>query len=148
MKQIKHGTQQITVTNKIYGSYSIGNNNLLIYKGYKSDVYYLTYSDAVIMIGKNVATLLDSFDEYINTIDGLDNQLRSITDNINEPIDLIITKDNETISIYKVLEASDSLELLETSEYYGGKYAIYNKENKAYKLGLSFEAAKYIFNNK
>ena len=148
MKNIKHGTEEIKVTSKIYGSYSIRNNNLLIYKGYKSNVYYLTYSNVVIMIGKNVATLLDSFDEYINTIDGLDNQMRAITDSINEPIDLIITKDNETISIYKVLKDSDSLQLFETSEYYGGRYAIYNKETKGHKLGLSFEAAQYIFNNK
>ena len=147
MKQIKHGQREIKVTNKIYGSYSIRNNTLLIYKGYKSNIYYLTYSNVVIMIGKDVVSLLDSFDNYINTIGGLDNRLRSLTDNINQPLYRIITKDNETISIYKLLEFSDSLELLETSEIHGGKYAIYNKEIKGYKFGLSLDAAKEIFNN-
>ena len=99
------------------------------------------------MIGKDVPTLLDSLEDYLNTIGGLDNRLRAITDNINQPLYKIITKDNETISIYKVLEFSGSLEMLETSEYYGGKYAIYNKEIKGYKFGLSYEAAQYIFNN-
>ena len=147
MKKIKQGTEEIKVTSKIYGSYSIRNNNLLIYKGYRSNIYYLTYSNVVIMIGKNVTTLLDSFDEYINTFDGLDNQLRGITDKVNKPLYYILTKDNETISIYKSLKASDTLELLKTSEIQGGKYAIYNKEIKGYKFGLSLEAAKHIFNN-
>ena len=148
MKNIKHGTKEIKVTNKIYGSYSIRNNKLLIYNGYQSNIYYLTYSNIVIMIGKDVVSLLDSFDKYINTIDGLDNQLRAITDSVNQPLYKVLTKDNKTISIYKLLKASDSLELLETSETYGGKYAIYNKEIQGYLFGLSLEAAKYIFNNK
>ena len=148
MQTIKHENQQIKVTDKIYGSYSIRNNKLLIYKGYKSNIYYLTYSNVVIMTGNNVDTLLDSFDEYINTFDTLDNQMRAITDKVNKPLYCVITKDNETISIYKVLGVSDSLEMLETSEIQGGKYAIRDKKNKAYKFGLSFEAAKYIFNNK
>ena len=147
MKQIKHGQEEIKVTSKIYGSYSIRNKNLIIYKGYRSNIYYLTFSNVVIMIGKNVTTLLDSFEEYINTIDGLDNQLRIITDKVSQPLYYIINKDNETISIYKLLKASDSLELLKTSEIQGGKYAIYNKEIKGYKFGLSLDAAKYIFNN-
>ena len=148
MKQIKHGTKEIKVTNKIYGSYSIRNNNLIIYKGYQSNIFYLTYSNVVIMIGKDVVSLLDSLEDYLNTIGGLDHRLRSLTDNINQPLYRIITQDNETISIYKLLEFSDSLEMLETSEINGGRYAIYNKEIKGYKLGLSYEAAKEIFNNK
>ena len=147
MKNIKHGTKEIKVTNKIYGSYSIRNNNLLIYKGYKSNIFYLTYTNVVIMIGKDVVSLLDSLEDYLNTIGDLNHRLRAITDNINQPLYRIITKDNETISIYKVLEFSDSLEMLETSEIHGGTYAIYRKENKAYAFGLSFDAAKYIFNN-
>lgn len=147
MKTIKHGTEEIKVTSKIYGSYSIRNNTLIIYKGYRANIYYLTYSNTVIMIGKNVATLLNSLDEYLNTFDGLDNQMRAITDKVNKPLYRVITKDNETVSIYKVLGVSDSLEMLETSEYYGGRYAIYNKEIEGYKFGLSFEAAQYIFNN-
>ena len=148
MKQIKHGQESIKVTSKVYGSYSIRNNKLIIYKGYNSNIYYLTYSNVVIMIGKNVASLLDSFEDYINTIDGLDNQLRSITDKVYNPIYSIINKDNETISVYKILEVSDSLELLETSEIHGCRYAIFNKKIEAYKFGLSFEAAKYLFNKK
>lgn len=148
MKNIKHGTEEIIVTNKIYGSYSIRNNKLVIYKGYKSTIYYLTYSNASIMTDKNVATLLDSFDEYINTFLSLDDKLRGVTDKVNKPLYRVITKDNETISIYKSLKESDNLEMLETSEIQGGRYAIRNKENGAYKFGLSFEAAKYIFNNK
>lgn len=148
MKNIKHGTEEIKVTDKIYASYSIRNKNLLIYKGYKSDIFYLTYSNVVIMIGKDVVSLLDSLEDYLNTIDGLDNQLRAITDNVKQPLYKVLTKDNETISIYKLLKASDSLEMLETSEIHGGKYAIYNKEIDVYKFGLSFEAAQYIFNNK
>ena len=148
MKRIKHGTKEITVTSKIYGSYSIRNNKLLIYKGYNSNIFYLTYSNVLIMTGKSVPTLLKSFGDYIHKFDGLDDKLRGITDIINQPLYRIITKDNETVSIYKVLEASDTLELLETSEINGGKYAIHNKENGAYKFGLCFEAAIYIFNNK
>ena len=147
MKNIKHGTEEIKVTSKICGSYSIRNNNLLIYKGYRSNVYYLTYSNVVIMIGKTVVDLLDSLEKYLNTFVSLDDQLRGITDNIQEPLYRVHTKDNDTISIYKVLEASDGLELLETSEYYGGKYAICNKENQAYAFGLCYDAAKYIFRN-
>ena len=102
--------------------------NLIIYKGYRSNIYYLTYSNVVIMIGKDASALLDSFKEnYINTFDGLDNQLRAITDSINEPLYRIHAQDNKIISIYKVLEASDRLELLETSEIHGGKYAILYK---------------------
>ena len=100
------------------------------------------------MIGKNVAILLNSLDEYLNTFDGLDDKLRAITDKVNKPLYYLISKDNETISIYKVLGESDSLEMLETSEIQGGKYAIFNKEIEGYKFGLSFEAAKEIFNNK
>ena len=148
MKNIKHGTKEIKVTARIYGSYSIINNKLVIYKGYQSNIYYLTYSNVVIMIGKDVVSLLDSFDEYIHTFEGFDNKLRAITDSIKTPLYRIITQDNETISIYKLLEFSDSLEMLETSEINGGRYAIYNKEIKGYKFGLSLEAAKEIFNNK
>lgn len=147
MKQIKHGTKEIKVTSKIYGSYSIRNNKLLIYKGYRSNIYYLTYSNVVIMIGKTAAALLDSFEEYINTFDGLDNQLRAITDSINEPLYKIHIQDNKTISVYKSLKASNRLELLETSEIHGGKYAIYNKKIDGYLLGLSYEAAIHTFNN-
>lgn len=147
MKTIKHENQQIKVTNKIYGSYSIRNNKLVIYKGYKSNIFYLTYANIVIMTGPNVTTLLDSFEEYLSTVDGLDNQLRLITDKVNKPLYRVITKNNETISIYRLLEASDSLELLETSEINGGRYAIFRKENKGYVFGLSYQAAIYIFNN-
>lgn len=148
MKNIKHGIKEIKVTSKIYGSYSIRNKNLLIYKGSQSNIFYLTYSNVVIMIGKDATTLLDNFDEYINTVGGLDNQLRAITDNVNQPLYRVFTKDDETISIYKVLKASDSLELLETSETHGGKYAIYNKKINGYLFGLSYDAAIYTFNNK
>ena len=147
MKQIKHGQEEIKVTDKIYGSYSIRNNKLIIYKGYRSNIYYLTYSNVVIMIGKDASALLDSFKDYINTFDGLDNQLRAITDSINEPLYRIHAQDNKIISIYKVLEASDRLELLETSEIHGGRYAIYNKKIDGYLFGLSYEAAIHTFNN-
>ena len=147
MKAIKQGKEEIKVTNRIYGSYSIRNKKLIIYKGYRTNIYYLTYYNVVIMTGKNVATLLDSFDEYLNTFDGLDNQMRAITDKVNKPLYRVITQEGRTISIYKVLGESDSLEMLETSEIQGGKYAIFNKEIEGYKFGLSFEAAQYIFNN-
>ena len=149
MKNIKHGTKEIKVTDKVYGSYSIRIHKLIIYKGYRSDIFYLTYSNVVIMIGKNVPDLLDSLEKYLNTFEGLDDQLRAITDNIQQPLYRVWTQDNETISIYKLLDASDSLEMLETSEIHGGTYAIYRKENKAYAFGLCLDAAKYIFiNNK
>lgn len=145
MKTILNGNTEIRVTAKIYGSYSIKNLKLVIYKGYKTNIYYLTYANVVIMQNTGITTLLDSFDDYINMIDGLDNKMRCITDKVKKPLYRVITKDNETISIYKSLKESDSLELLETSEIHGGRYAIFRKENEGYAFGLSLEAAIYIF---
>lgn len=146
MKIIKQGNTEIKVAAKKYGSYSIRNNNLVIYKGYKTNIYYLTYANVVIFEGYDVLALLDSFDKFINEIDGLDNQLRYITDIINKPIYRVITENNETISIYRILADCNKIEMIETSEYYGGKYAIFNKETKEYEFGLSYELAKYIYN--
>ena len=152
MKTIKHGTEEIKVTDRIYDSYSIRNKNLIIYKGYRTNIYYLTYSDVVIVTGENITNLLENLDKYlneleINTFEDFENLLREITDKVNTPLYRIITQEGRTISIYKVLGESDSLEMLETSEIQGGKYAIFNKEIYGYKFGLSFEAAQYIFNN-
>lgn len=83
LKNIKNGTEEIKVTGRIYGSYSIMNNKLVIYKGCRSNIYYLTYDNMSIMMGSSATALLKSFDDYISKIDGLDNKLRFIRNMIN-----------------------------------------------------------------
>ena len=88
-KIVKFGKKEISVSNmkyhtwRFYDRYTNTDITLYIHKEYKSNIYYLVYSDIVIMVDKNIKSLLKRFDEYISKIDGLDNKVRFIRNIIN-----------------------------------------------------------------
>ena len=88
-KIVKHEGKEISVSIRKYHEWRFYDRfedmdiTLYVHKGYKSNIYYLVYSDIVIMGDKNITTLLKRFDEYISKIDGLDNKVRFIRNIIN-----------------------------------------------------------------
>lgn len=95
-KIVKYKGKEISVSNMKYATCKIFDNPhykqtgcasyiyLYIHKGYKSNIYYLVYSDIVVMNDKNIRNLLDKFDKYISEIDGLDNQVKFIKNLTNK----------------------------------------------------------------
>lgn len=85
-KIVKYKGKEISVSIRKYWTWRVMDEILYIHKGYKSNMYYLVYSDIVVMSDKNIRTLSDKFDKYISKIDGLDNKVRFVKNLTSELI--------------------------------------------------------------
>lgn len=87
---VKYKGKEISVSNMKYATCKIFDNPhykqtgcasyiyLYIHKGYESNVYYLVYSDVVILSDTSVKALLNKYGKCISKVDGLDNKVRFV----------------------------------------------------------------------